>query len=89
MQTYHIALCSNAAYVPYALVTMHSIMAHHQLEVDETFHFHLITEQEIKGRNDVQEFLATYPSAKLTSVRLRRKNLIYHSQVFTFQIKGK
>ncbi len=67
MQYYHIALCSNTTYLPYALVTMHSIMAHHRLEIDETFHFHLLTEHAIDGRKDVQEFLAVYPKAKLSA----------------------
>ncbi len=67
MQTYHIALCSNAAYVPYDLVAMYSIMAHHPQDANECFHFHIITEQEIEGRKDVREFLATYPNARLST----------------------
>jgi lipopolysaccharide 1,2-glucosyltransferase/general stress protein len=67
MQYYHIAFCANAAYVPYALITMHSIMVHHQLDNNEAFHFHLLTEQEVDGRKDVQDFLRTYHNVRLTT----------------------
>ena len=67
MQTYHIALCSNTAYVPYALVAMHSIMAHHPQDENESFHFHIITEQKIEGRKDIREFLSTYSNARLST----------------------
>lgn len=84
MQTYHIALCSNAAYVPYALVAMHSIMAHHLLDTNESFHFHLLTEQEIEERKDVREFLATYTKARLSTHLIDPKQYAqYDHPVFT------
>lgn len=46
MTTYHIAFAANTAYVPFAIVAMHSIMAHQPRQADESYCFHLITEFE-------------------------------------------
>lgn len=84
MQYYHIAFCANAAYVPYALVAMHSIMAHHPQDANECFHFHLLTEQEIEGRRDVREFLVTYPNTRLSTHLIDPKQYAqYDHPVFT------
>lgn len=67
MTTYHIAFAVNTAYVPYALVTIHSIMAHQPRQADESYCFHLITEKGTNHRKDVREFLGTYKNAQLVT----------------------
>ena len=67
MTTYHIAFAANTAYVPFAIVAMHSIMAHQSRLSDESYCFHLITEKETNHRKDVRDFLATYKNAQLVT----------------------